>query len=121
MCSFIPNLTTAATSRMILNYSLTSESDYVQLMWNSPQYHPERYQLTYVCVTNSTSAKTCSSNIYFVNTRILNLSSDSSSVTFIDLDANSICVMKLVAFFNPASIDSGIVFTVKTIASNTSK
>lgn len=91
------------------------------MMWNSPQYHPERYELTYLCIANSTCCpETCHEPI-LVNSRILNLNSDSTSFRLFDIRAFSVCVLRLVAIFNPASIDSGIVFTAKMIAANTSK
>ena len=91
------------------------------MMWNSPQYHPEKYELTCLCFANPTcSAESCSERIV-VNTKILNLSSDSTSVRLLGFRTYRVCVLKLVAIFNPASIDSGIVFTAKMLAANASK
>ena len=116
------NSTVTATSLMIPQYSLTSESSFANLTWKSPKYRPENYEFTYVCIANNTClAKTCSLNSCVVKPKIINLISETTSVIIRDLRPDSICILKLVTFFNPASIDSGIVLTVKTLPPNTSK
>ena len=119
MCICFFNSTTTATSLMIVNYSLKSESDHVQIMWSSPQYRPEKYEFTYLCITNSTCLRRSCHKPIVASIRILKLGSDSTFIRIQDISPNSTCVMKLVAVFNPASIDSGIVFTAKTSAATT--
>ena len=91
------------------------------MTWNSPQYHPERYELTYLCIANSTRCPESCHEPMVVSTRILNLGSYSTSFRLLDFRTYSVCVLRLVAIFNPASIDSGILFTARMLAANTSK
>ena len=108
---------------MISNVSVTSGFDYVELRWNIPRYPPERYKVTYLCSINCTWISNCGID------RIVNLTTSNKHVTpknnFIKLPKPTpkcICTLKLVAVYNPASIDSGIVITYKALAAaNTSK
>ena len=107
---------------MIPTHSLTriSGSDFVELIWTSPQYQPERYSMNYLCIILKGSFPNCSI-ADFVSARMRNLSSDSTSIRIRDLHSNTICVLNLVALFNPASIDPGIVIALKTLAENACK
>lgn len=105
---------------MIPYCSHTSGSGYVELMWNIPQYPPERYEVTCVCIVNSILL-TNRHNDRVVNIRMANLTSNSTSVRVPKLSPNSICTLKLIAVYNPASIDPGIMITYITLAANTSK
>ena len=114
------NRTITATSLMIPSCSLTSGSDYFELMWKSPQYRPEIYERTYLCINLLTCLHNCSV-ADFIRPKVSILHSNSTSFSIRDLRPDSVCVLKLVAVYNPASIDSGIVITSKTLAANKSK
>ena len=109
-----------ATSRMIPNVSLASGSDYLELNWKSPQYRPKKYYLSYLCIIRSTCLPN-SPIADFIKATMLNLRSDITSIKIKNLDPNFICVLKIVATYNPASIDSGIVLTSRSLAVNTGK
>ena len=109
-----------ATSRMIPNGSLASGSNYVELKWKGPQYRPKMYHLLYLCIIRTTCLPR-SPIADFVQWTMLNLSSDIKAIKIKDLRPNFICVLKIVASYNPASIDSGIVVTSLSLAENTSK
>ena len=105
---------------MIRTHSLASGLDYVELNWTHPKFLPERYQLDYMCIVKPT----CTPNQEMgqsVTTSEQNLSSDTTSVRISNLHPNSICMLFLLAVYNPASIDSGIVITGTTFDEGTSK
>ena len=96
-----------ATEGMIHSHSVKSGSDYVELIWTRPKFFPKRYQLIDVC----TKKPTCThrhKNSTYVTKRMQNLSSDCNSVKISDLRPSSICILLLLAVYNPASIDTGI-------------
>ena len=105
---------------MITKCSFTSASNYVELAWESPPHQPARYELTYLCIITSTCLRK-SDLVVFPDTRFLKLSSESTFISISDLRPDSLCVLKLLAFYNSASIDPGMVITFKTLAANTSK
>lgn len=105
---------------MIPNCSLTSGSDYVELMWNSPQYPPSTYKVTYLCIINCTWMPNRGID-RIVNLTTSNLTSEDTSIRVRKLNSKSICTLKLVAVYNPASTDSGIAIIYKTPTGNTSK
>ena len=118
ICGSFPYATITATSIMIPAHSLTSGQDYIELTWKRPQYTPERYQLTYLSFTK----RPCTHESHdFLNTRMLNLSSDTTTITITDLCPDSIYLMNFIAAYNPASIDSGITATAETLAENIRK
>ena len=107
---------------MITKCSLTSASNYVELVWKSPPYPPARYEVTYLCIIKSTCLHIQNNSLVVsVNARLLKLSSDGTFIRILGLRPDSLCVLKLLAFYNSASIDPGIVITLKTLAANTSK
>ena len=109
-----------ATSRMIPKGSLSSGSNYVELNWKSPPYRPKKYTLSYLCIIRSTCLPK-SPIADFVKATMLNLSPETTSIKFQALSPNFICVLRIKASYNPASIDFGIVATSKLLAVNTSK
>ena len=104
---------------MIPTHSFTSGLDYIDFTWERPQYRPERYQLTYLCIIKSCMPKTPISD--FLNVTLAYVSSDTTAISIRDLRPNTICVLKFVAVYNPASSDSGLVITARTLADNISK
>ena len=104
---------------MIRTYSFASGSDYVQLNWIHPKFLPEKYQLHYAC-----RMETCSTNHeknYSILASTQNLSSNTTFVRISNLRPSSNCSLFLLAVYNPASIDSGIVITGKTAEEQASK
>ena len=102
---------------MIRHYSVSTGSNYVELKWTYPMFLPERYQMKYMCgmKLKATSTPNLDMKIHLVKSA-QSLSRDTTSVRLSDLRPGSICVLILVAVYNPASIDAGI-----TIAGSTSK
>ena len=105
---------------MIRTHSLASGSDYVELNWTHPKFLPERYQLNYVCTMKPPCAPNRDMN-HSVTRNAQNLSSDTTSVRVSDLRPSSICMLFLLAVYNPASIDSGIWVTGTTLSKNKGK
>ena len=103
-----------ATAQMIHSHSVASGQDYVKLNWTHPKFQPERYHLKHVCTMMPTCTPRNDTNQY-ITTRTQNLSSDTTSVTVSDLRPSSICMLILLAVYNPASIDSGIAITGSTL------
>ena len=98
---------------MIHAYLLANGSDYVELYWSYPKFLPERYQVKYMCALKAISSSEDVENDYIMsNTR--NLTSDTTLVRITDLRPSSFCTLNLLAVYNPASIDRGIVITGTT-------
>ena len=111
-----------ATKQMICTHSLTTGSDYIALNWTRPKFLPEKYILNVQCA--SSLKPTCtfkSDKNKYVRTNAQCLTSDTTSVTISELRPKSVCMLLLIAVYNPASIDSGIVITGKTLNEGTSK
>ena len=100
--------------QMIRSHSLASGSDYVKLNWTHPKFQPESYQLKYVCTMKPTCTTRNDTDEY-ITTKTENLSSNTTSVTIPDLRPSSICMLILLAMYNPASIDTGIAIIVTTL------
>ena len=100
---------------MIQAHLIANGSDYVELYWNHPKFLPESYKLKYMCALNDPciSSSEDAENSYLMS-NIRNLSSDTTSVRISDLRPSSFCTLVLLAVYNPASIDSGIVITGTT-------
>ena len=108
-----------ATIIMIRSHSVSSGPDYIKLKWTSPKYRPERYQLQFVCTTKPTYTLS-NDTMNNVTTKTHTLISDTTSFTISAL-RRSICILILVAVYNPASIDKGIVISGATVDEDTSK
>ena len=109
-----------ATKQMIRSHSVASGPDYVNLNWSRPNFQPERYQLMHVCTLKPTCTPGHGLNNY-VMTKTQNLTPNTSSVTIPNLRPSSICILFLLAVYNPASIDSGITILGKTLDEDTRK
>ena len=105
---------------MIRIHSFVSGSDYVELNWIHPKFLPEKYRLKYFCTVNSTSNPNQTKNDFIIENS-QNLSSDTTDVRISELRPSSICVLFLLAVYNPASIDSGIAIRGMTSCENSSK
>ena len=103
-----------ATVQMIHAHSVASGSDYVELNWTRPNFQPERYQLKYVCTSKPMCTFSDDINNY-IRTQAQNLSSDTTFFTILNLRPCSICMLFLLAVYNPASIDSGLAITGSTL------
>ena len=117
---YFSNPTITATSIMIPYCFLMVGSDYIELMWRLPLYRPERYELTYLCIIKCTP-QPISRIDYIINSTMLNISSHVTNIRIRNLCPNTMCILRLITVYNPASIDSGIVLTSKTLSVNTSK
>ena len=107
-----------ATIQMISSRSVVFGPDYVTLNWPHPKFPPEMYQLNYVF----TMKPTCMSNHETNNDMMIItqiLCSDTTSVTIPNPCRSSNCMLNLLAVYNPASIDTGIVITGTTIYEDT--
>ena len=109
-----------ATRKMIHAYSLATGLDYVELNWTRPRFLPESYQLKYKCAVKVTSNYRDVNKIYITGST-KNLTSDSISFRICNLRPGSICTLILLAVYNPASIDSGVVITGNTLDEQPSK
>ena len=98
---------------MIHAYSLATGLDYVEVNWTHPRFLPESYQLKYRCAVKVTSNYKAVNKIYITG-RTKNLTSDSISFRIFNLRPGSTCTLILLAVYNPASIDSGVVITGNT-------
>ena len=99
---------------MIRSHSVTSGTNYVKLKWTHPRFRPERFQLKYVCTMKSTCAPSQDTN-HSIMTKTQNLTSRTTLFTIYDLHPSSICILTLLAIYNPASIDKGITLTGTTL------
>ena len=104
-----------ATKQMIPAYFLTSGSDYVEVIWTPPKYLPRSYlcQIMHVCTLMATSMPKHDIKSYVV-TNTQSLSSGNTSIRILDLCPNSTWMLILLAVYNRASIDTGIVATGTT-------
>ena len=103
---------------MIRSHSVVPGRDYVEHMWTHPNFRPQKYQLKYVCTLKPTCTSSHDrSNYIMTETQIL--SSDTTSVTIPNLRPSSICMLFLLAVYNPASIDSGITILGMTLDEDT--
>ena len=107
-----------ATAQMISSHSVASGPGNVKLNWTPPKFEPERYQLNYVCTMKPTCTPRNDTN-HYIMTKTQNVSSDTTSVTISDLPPSSICMLILLAVYNPASIDTGIVISGTTLDEDT--
>ena len=103
-----------ATLNMIRSHSVTSGTNYIKLKWTHPRFQPERYQLKYVCTAKSTCVPSQNTN-HSIITKTQNLTSNTTLFTISDLRPTSICILTLLAIYNPASIDKGITITGTTL------
>ena len=107
-----------ATKQMIHTHPLAAGLDYVQLNWTHPKFLPERYQLQYLCIVKPTCTPNHDMN-QAITTSEETLSLATTFVRISNLRPNSICMLFLLAVYNPASIDSGIVITGPTLDEDT--
>ena len=103
-----------ATINMIRSHSVTSGTNYIKLKWTQPRFQPERYQLKYVCTMKSTCVPSHDTN-HSIMTKTQNLTSNTTLFTISDLHPTSICILTLLAIYNPASIDKGITIKGTTL------
>ena len=96
---------------MIHALSLDTGSDYVELHWTRPRFLPETYQITYMCNLNATSEKDTRD---YITKKTQHLSSGTTSFRISHLLPGSNWTLVLLAVYNWASIDSGIVKTGTT-------
>lgn len=95
---------------MIRSHSVVIGPDYVKLVWPVPKFPPIRYQLNYMV----TKKPTCGTNHSTDNdtiTKAKNLSSKTTFVIILNFCVSSKSMVNLLAVYNPASIDKGIVIT----------
>ena len=98
---------------MISDTWYTFGSDFVQLMWNQPRFWPEKYELKYACIMKHSVRPYYKSEEY-IKTKKQKIHFICTSIRIPDLLPSSSCAFNLVAVYNPASIDPGIVITAIT-------
>ena len=91
---------------MVSFSKVNSGTEFIEVFWTAPRYPPYWYQQTTTC------RYLCDQEIYYLSEVQID-SSHASSVTY-DLHPGSVCLIKLIAFYNPASIDPGIQLLVHT-------
>ena len=102
-----------ATKQMIHTYLLATGSHYLELNWNNPRYLPQSYQLKYMCTSkNMSKYQNFNENYILEGTKCL--TSNTSSARISNLPPGAICTLFLLAVYNPASIDYGIVIIKST-------
>ena len=96
-----------ATEMMIKEFTIKANSYSFFVSWTRPQHLPKEYQYKVAC------RLWCMEKQYF-NSLTQYLPSDSVEFLMQNLTPGSICTFKLLAVYNPASIDDGISTTINT-------
>ena len=99
-----------ATKLMIHTYSLATGLHYLELNWTHPRFLPKSYQLKYMC-TMKNMYKHYNVNENYILEGTKRLTSNTTSARISNLRPGAICTLFLLAIYNPASIDYGIVIT----------
>ena len=81
-------------------------STFIKVSWSPPKWRPFLFQLITSCRFSCQSQPYLSSDIHIL--------ANMRSSTVSNLHAGSVCEMTLFAFYNPASIDPGIILSAKT-------
>ena len=103
MCQFF---NFSATQSMVSFDSVRKGTNHIEIFWTIPKYFPYWYQHTTSC------RLLCDQENYYLTERERD-SSRTSSLAY-DLRPASVCMIKLVAVYNPASNDPGILLLVRT-------
>ena len=93
---------------MIEEWKYSSGVNYIAITWNSPKYEPAMYELYYTCGLHG-------ENHSYISSRLENLNSYSTTARVSGLLPESVCLLRLLAVYNPASIDPGLIITVETL------
>ena len=75
-------------------------------IWTNPEFQPYLHKQTTSCKL------LCDNRTYYINEALLN--GKQTLTTLYALRPGSVCLIKHIAVFNPASIDSGITLTAHT-------
>ena len=94
---------------MIQNCTYSSGLDYIELMWKSPVYKPQTYEVYYSCSLWGGEEH------YYVSRKVECQNSTSTSVIVSALLPESTCLLTLYAVYNPASLDQGITIMAETL------
>ena len=89
---------------------LYAKKDQLLILWTRPRFPPYHYKQTTSC------RLLCEQKTYYLTEFTLNGALSSSTVY--SLWPGSVCVIKLVAVYNPASIDPGIGLSAHTLLSS---
>ena len=82
----------------------------IKVSWTSPEFKPYFYQLTTSCKL------TCDARTYYL-TEVM-IDSHVSVRTVPNLLPASTCIIKLIAIYNPASLDPGITLSASTLCAS---
>ena len=93
-------------------HEVNIQANHFQLFWTPPKFDPLWYKQTTSCKL------LCDDKTYFL-TEVITDSSHSSSVTS-NLYPGSVCLIKLIAVYNPAGIDPGIGLSTITLYTSNS-
>ena len=91
-------------------HQITAGLDYLVISWSLPQFLPDLYKQTTSCKL------LCDHRTYYLTEAIID--GGFSSTTIYALRPGSVCLIKHVAVYNPASIDPGIGLSACTLYSS---
>ena len=83
--------------------------DFVRIDWSYAVHKPDKYVLSFSCTVNP-EKHDCED----VSAKATDIKSETTSFTLLGLLPGTVCVIKLFAVYNPASIDSGIMLITST-------
>lgn len=90
-----------------------TSSSVTRISWTKPEFIPYFYGITQSCHL------LCADKMYTVES--MNIKNSLTELDFNDLLPGSNCIIKLTAFYNPASIDPGVTVTATTESESTYK
>ena len=100
-----------ATKMMIKNLEISVDPYSFFVSWTRPQYLPKEYQYEVSC-------REWGEEKWYFNPSTQYHPSDTVNVLIQNLTSGSICTFKLMAVYNPASIDDGISTIIQTTPTN---
>ena len=111
----IPNvlfivLRAATVIMTAFNDSVPSHNN-IKVSWTSPEFQPYFYQVTSSCKL------ICDTRTYYLTE--LMMDSNVSACTVPNLLPGTTCIIKLIAIYNPASLDPGITLSASTLYAST--
>ena len=92
---------------MIENIQIFGASDHIDIKWDSPKYDPVIYKFQYSCGPKSGGPN-------YITSPVFPLSSYQTGVRLPHLRPSSVCQVRLVAIYNPASLDPGLLLDATT-------
>ena len=91
-------------------HQVTAGINHLVISWTLPQFPPYIYEQTTSCKL------LCDHRTYYLTERMVNGGDSSSTISA--LQPGSVCLIKHLAVYNPASIDPGIGLSARTLYSS---